>query len=97
MIDVSEDSEVILKALVLDADGGDDIERVEVYVDGMPTGILLLDDGTQSDDEPGDGFYIKSFDVEAGSYPAGLLLVQIVAFDRAGNASNIYPYITVEP
>jgi len=96
-VDISQTSSVLLKALVLDPDGPEDIERVEIYVDGMPTGITLLDDGTQTDDVPGDGFYVRDFTLEANSRPEGLLLVQIIAFDYAGNVSNVYPYITVEP
>ena len=96
-VDISQTSDVLLKALVLDPNGPEDIERVEIYVDGMPTGIMMLDDGSQTDDEPGDGFYVRSFTLEANSRPGGLVLLQIVAFDYSGFASNVYPYVTVEP
>ncbi len=96
-VDISQTSEVLLKALVVDPNGPEDIERVEIYVDGMPTGIVMLDDGSQTDDEPGDGFYVRSFTLEANSRPPGLVMLQIIAFDYAGNVSNVYPYITVEP
>ena len=96
-VDISQASGVLLKALVLDPDGPEDIQSVEIYVDGMPTGITMLDDGSQTDDVPGDGFYVRSFTLEANSRPEGLLLLQIIAFDYAGNVSNVYPYITVEP
>ena len=97
MIDISQDSTVTLRTLVYDPDGLDDISRVEVYLNGIPTGILLLDDGTQPDDTPDDGYFIKVFDVPANSRSEGLLLVQVIAFDRAGNISNVFPYIMVEP
>ncbi len=96
-VDISQTSDVLLKALVVDPNGPEDIERVEIYVDGMPTGIMMLDDGSQTDDEPGDGFYVRSFTLEANSRPPGLVMLQIIAFDYAGNVSNVYPYITVEP
>ncbi|MBN1593813.1 MAG: hypothetical protein JW941_11280, partial [Candidatus Coatesbacteria bacterium] len=97
MIDISQTNQVLFKALVLDPNGPEDIEHVEVYVDGIPTGIDLLDDGSETDDVPGDGFYIRNFTVDAYSRPEGLLLLQVVAFDYSGAASNVYPYITVEP
>jgi len=96
-VDISQTSEVLFKALVVDPNGPEDIERVEIYLDGMPTGIMMLDDGSQTDDEPGDGFYVRSFTLEANSRPPGFVMLQIVAFDYAGNVSNVYPYITVEP
>ncbi|HUT02938.1 MAG TPA: hypothetical protein VM163_03515 [bacterium] len=97
IVDISDTSNVLLKALVIDPDGQSDLERVEIYVDGMPTGIMMLDDGSQTDDTPGDGFYVRTFTLEANSRPVGIVMLQIVAFDYAGNVSNVYPYITVEP
>ena len=96
-VDISQTSDVLFKAMVIDPNGQDDIERVEIYVDGIPTGIMMLDDGSQTDDEPGDGFYVRSFTLEANSRPAGLVLLQVVAFDYSGAVSNVYPYVTVEP
>ena len=97
LIDISKVSTVRLTAVVIDPDGNDDIERVEIYVDGMPTGVFLLDDGTQPDDIAGDNFFVRDFIIPPYSQPVGLLLLQVIAFDREGNISNVYPYVTVEP
>lgn len=97
VVDISETCTTTLTALVFDPDGLEDVLWVELYLEGLPGGVFLLDDGTQRNDEPNDGFFIRNFTFEAYSYDQGLHFIQLVAFDQAGNISNVYPYVTVEP
>jgi len=82
-------------AFVEDPDGPDDIDRVELFLEGgVPTGLLLHDDGAGGDDRAGDGLWTFQTFMPAG-IPTGNLTLELVAFDKSGNSSARYPYFTV--
>ena len=68
--------------------GASNIEAVEVWLYGVPTGLCLLP--TQSEGE-----YSISINVPAGFVPAGQFLLELVARDKEGRTSDIWPYMTV--
>ena len=84
-----------LMVLVSDPDGYDDIDRVELFFEGGgTTGYLLNDDGIEGDAHAGDGTYTMQTFVPM--FLAGeKLLLEVVAYDQAGNASATYPYFEV--
>jgi len=69
--------------------GASNIEAVEVRLCGVPTGLCLLP-GSKSDGE-----YSISINVPAGFVPAGQFLLELVARDKEGRTSNVWPYMTV--
>ncbi len=78
-----------------DPDGLSDIDRVELFLEGgVPTGVLLHDDGADGDDHAGDGIYTFQTSMPPG-IPPGPLTLEVVAFDKSGNISARYPYFTV--
>ena len=81
-------------AYVVDPQGWDDIEQVEVFYNDEPTGLFLVDDATCGDGVAGDSIFTLEMDVGPGLY-AGRHLVEIVARDRAGNQSVAWPYLQV--
>ncbi|RLC48671.1 MAG: hypothetical protein DRH70_00420 [Candidatus Coatesbacteria bacterium] len=82
-------------AYVDDPDGLSDIDRVELFLEGgLPTGVLLHDDGLEGDDHADDGIYTFQTFMPAG-LPTGNLTLEIIAFDKSGNSSATYPYFTV--
>lgn len=86
-----------VRVLVNDPDGLDDIERVELLYDGIPTGILLNDAGLGGDAAAADGVFTFTTEVPGGMLSSGQHLVSVVATDLAGNTSNQFPYLTVTP
>ncbi len=88
-ITASNGGNLTILAYVVDYQG--DISKVELYYQGMPTGILLKDDGTQNDFAPNDGIYGFTTYVPAIGTPMNLLL-EIVATDSQGNQSLVWPY-----
>jgi len=82
-------------AFVSDPDGLSDIDRVELFLEGgVPTGFFLNDDGLDGDDFAGDGIYTFQILTPVGLAP-GSMTLEVVAFDRSGNSSAIYPYLNV--
>ncbi|MBN2207941.1 MAG: hypothetical protein JW759_01405 [Candidatus Coatesbacteria bacterium] len=80
---------------VEDPDGPDDVDRVELFLEGgVPTGLLLHDDGADGDDHAGDGVWTFETLIPGG-IPTGNLTLEVVAFDKSGNSSARYPYFTV--
>ncbi len=69
--------------------GASNIEAVEVRLYGVPTGLCLLPGG-KSDSE-----YSVSIDLPAGFVPAGQFLLELVARDKEGRTSDVWPYMTV--
>jgi len=84
-------------AYVMDPDGPQDVANVELYYEGMPTGVYLLDDGASGDFGAGDQVYGLMFYLEPGQLPAGTYTLELVATDHAGNMSDMWPYLTVHP
>ena len=71
-----------------------DIDRVELFLEGQsPLGVYLWDNGTQGDDVADDGTY--TFYSGVGGLAAGQMILELVAFDNAGQRSDTWPYLTV--
>ena len=88
----------IMLAAVNDADGYSDIEKVEVYFNGKPTGLKLRDDGRNDDFGAGEGIFgfkapLLPEDMEG---TAGRYLLELKAFDKSGNSSHLWPYLVIE-
>jgi len=78
-----------------DPDGLSDIDRVELFLEGgVPTGVLLHDDGLEGDDHANDGVWTFQTFMPAG-LATGNMTLEVVAFDKSGNSSAAYPYFTV--
>lgn len=73
----------------------DDIESVEIYYQSIPTGVYLVDDGTNGDWQAGDKIYTFSVSNIGPGAPTGLYLIEIVATDTAGNKSMTWPYLKI--
>ena len=84
---------VKLEAWVLDDDG--DIDRVEVFVNGVPTGLCLSDYGRYGDSTPNDGIYTYQAFFRDEILASGEHLFELKAFDKAGNESDLWPYVQV--
>ncbi len=87
--------ELTLLAYVVDPDGPEDIESVEIYYDSEPLEypVYLMDDGEHGDFGAGDGVYAVTFDVPSG-VPVGDYFFQIAATDSEGNMT-LWPYLEV--
>lgn len=84
-----------LKMLAYVVDLDSEVTRVEIYYEGMPTGVFLLDDGNHSDYGANDGLWGFSAQIPPGSVPAGEYLLELRAFDSENNASDLWPYLTI--
>ncbi len=85
---------ITLLAAVIDPQG--DTSSVELYFDHMPTGIALLDNGTQGDFGPGDNVYGWQFFLPGNTFTEFTrILLEIKAIDNQGNESTIWPYFKV--
>ncbi len=85
--------ELWMLAWVDDPDG--DIETVEIYFEGLPTGVFLQDDGQSGDFGKGDGLYgIKIPIAEKRVNPLTCVL-ELKATDSMGNTSDLWPYLTI--
>lgn len=81
-----------LTAEVSDPDGS--ITGVELFLEGQsPLGIWLRDDGSQGDDQAGDGIYTLYTGV--GPLQGGQMLLELVARDNAGQPSDTWPYLVI--
>ncbi len=87
---------VRIEALVDDPDGVDDVETVEVFVDGYPTGLFLRNDGMDGDGAPEDNVFTYQIFLGSDVFASGRYLYELKAFDWAGNESNIWPYIEIK-
>jgi len=90
-----EGGTLTIMAVVDPYTGSGQIARVEVYYKGIPTGILLYDDGTHGDDVAGDNIFHATVDVQPGLEPGDYVL-EMVATDTEGNQSPVFPYVTVK-
>ncbi|MBN2209392.1 MAG: PQQ-like beta-propeller repeat protein [Candidatus Coatesbacteria bacterium] len=86
---------VRLEALVDDPDGIQDVERVEVYMEGRPIGLCLNNEGEQGDSEAGDAVFTFQIFLGGGLFASGDYLYELVAFDTAGNESDLWPYLEI--
>lgn len=84
---------MMLIAYVTDRDN--DVTKVEVFYQGIPTGFILYDNGTHGDWRPGDRLYTNNLQIGAG-YPPNRFLLEIQAIDIGGRVSHFWPYIPVK-
>ncbi len=82
-------------AYVIDPDDMSDIESVQLYYNGSPTGLFLVDDGTSGDGAGADSLFTLQTDISPGT-PAGLHRLSMVAVDAAGDESVEWPYVEVK-
>jgi len=87
---------VRIEALVDDLDGVDDVETVKVYVDGYATGLCLRNDGMDGDGAPEDKVFTYQIFLGSDVFASGRYLYELKAFDRAGNESNMWPYLEIK-
>jgi len=80
-----------LNILAYIPDAQRDTSRVEVLYAGIPTGLLLVDDGLNGDFAAGDQVYGLRLAINAG-LPQTNFLLSLQATDAAGNQSLIWPY-----
>ncbi len=69
----------------------EDLRRADVYYQGFPTGLSLVDDGTQGDFNAGDRLYMFATGVGGGA-PVGIYPLTIHAYDYENNIS-VWPYL----
>ncbi len=72
-----------------------DANSVEIYFGGMPTGVMLYDDGNHGDFSAGDGIFGFTLSLLPGQVPSGSYLLELVAHDAAGNSSFLWPYMHI--
>jgi hypothetical protein len=71
------------------------IATVELYYHGLPTGVMLYDDGLNGDFASGNDVFGLSFYVEPGALAPGNYPFQLRATDVSGTQSDLWPYLTV--
>ena len=71
------------------------ITEVELYYQGLPTGIRLLDNGQQEDFAAGDGVFGLTLPIDPGQLESGDYPFQLRARDAGGNISDLWPYLTI--
>jgi len=92
----TEGGTVKITATVRDAGGMSwtGIDRVELFLEGQSSlGIYLWDNGMQGDEMANDGNY--TFFSGVGGLAVGHIMLELVAFDNAGQRSDTWPYLTV--
>lgn len=72
------------------------IATVELYYDGLPTGVVLFDDGLHGDFLAADDFYGIEIPIPQIPLPPMHLLISIQATDQLGNISKMWPLLTTE-
>jgi len=87
---------VRFEALVGDFDGIDDVERVEIYMGGYPIGLSLNNEGECGDTTPGDEVFTFQISLSDAVFASGAYLYELKAFDRAGNESDLWPYLEIK-
>jgi hypothetical protein len=87
-LQVQSGGTIDILAAVTDYDGIDDIDYVELYYGGQPTGVHLND--------LGGGLYGFTASVGENAVPVGKYLLELVAVDKDGNRSDMWPYLTVK-
>jgi len=68
-------------------------QSMEIYLDNVPTGLFLNDNGTEGDYVAGDGFWTFHADCPPGLLPAGQYRVSIVATDELGGCIGQWPQV----
>lgn len=76
-------------------DPDDDIETVEIYFQGQPTGVFLEDDGISGDFDKGDGLYGIKISIPEKKVCPTTIVLELKATDKTGNTSDLWPYLTI--
>jgi hypothetical protein len=76
-------------------DPDNDIDTVEIYYEGQPTGVFLQDDGLNGDFEKDDGLFGILLDIPSEKVTPGHYVLELKAQDRMGNMSGLWPYLEV--
>jgi len=92
-LDAGQASRLRLLCVVTHPMGAEAIDRVELFYNGLPTGIYLTDDGANGDDVAGDSIFTHQWQIAAGTLVAGKYLVGLVAWDKQGRPSQLWPVI----
>jgi hypothetical protein len=96
-ISKSQGGTLDFRALVLDPDGYNDIEKVELVIDGAQTGTYFRDDGIKGDETAGDSIFSYNKIYFPNQMDKGLYKnYGVVAIDRMGNKSTVWPQLHVE-
>jgi Peptidase family C25 len=85
-----------IMAFVLDPDGPDHIDQVEILYAGQPTGVFLVDDGNNGDLGPGDSVYGISVPIGPNLLDPFVHPLGIRATDIEGNVSDSYPALKAQ-
>lgn len=92
---ISTESGGMLNMVAMAIDYQAQITGVELYFAGMPTGLMLKDDGKSGDFAAGDGIYGMNFNLTAGSMPPMDYQLELKAYNSAGQESDLWPYLVV--
>jgi hypothetical protein len=84
-----------ITARVVDPDGIEDIDRVELRYQGVSLGIQLIDDGRHGDAEGNDGLFGAQFYWGKKTGVPGRYCIELVAVDQSGIESDPWPYLTI--
>ena len=82
-------------AYVTDDDSA--VQNVEIYWEGMPTGVYLKDDGSQGDFGINDDLWGLQLEIAPETLPAGEYMFELRAEDTDGHLSDLWPYLTIHP
>jgi hypothetical protein len=80
-------------ALILDEHGQPPVSRVELLIGGLPTGVVLADDGLHGDFQAGDGLWGFQTLFAPGASPAGRFLLELQTTDVLGMTGPRFPYL----
>jgi len=95
MSEISTEAGGMLNMVALAIDYQAQITGVELYYAGMPTGLMLKDDGKSGDFAAGDGIYGMIFNLAPGSMPAMDYQFELKAYNSTGHESDLWPYLVV--
>lgn len=95
-LDSSNGGVLKLMAVVQDVDDPPQNLTVEIFYASQPTGIFLADDGQNGDWAAGDSIFTFQLPVSSGLPPTELLF-ELQARDPQGNASSLWPYLSIWP
>ncbi len=85
----------MLNIVAVIVDPGDTISRVELLYQGMPTGVLLRDDGVSGDFAAGDGIYGLAVNIPADTLAPSEFMFSIEASNTNGESSDHWPYLVI--
>ncbi|MBN1551557.1 lamin tail domain-containing protein [bacterium] len=73
----------------------DAIYSIELFYNGLGTGIFLADDGSQGDFNPNDGVYGLEISIEPGDLVPGDYFFQLQPYSNNGTPGDLWPYLTI--